>query len=116
MSPLHTALQDLVAYGRDQLDRATAGKDREPYQFWSGWIAALERAVRQVDLTDMDATTRPETFARELEALINRFSQEHLSNTPDWILAEYLLLCLSAWNHSTTRREAWYGRVPGETA
>jgi hypothetical protein len=57
-----------------------------------------------------------DTFEQELEALINRYSQENLSNTPDFILAEFLLLCLVAWNHATTERERWYGRIPRETA
>jgi hypothetical protein len=57
-----------------------------------------------------------ETFERELESLINRFSQENASNTPDFILAEYLLLCLAAWNRGVTAREKWYGREPRETA
>lgn len=53
----------------------------------------------------------PETFAQELESLINRFSQENGSNTPDFILAQYLLACLLAWNESVTAREKWYGRM-----
>ena len=50
------------------------------------------------------------TFATELEALINRYSQENASNTPDFILAEYLLACLAAWNRGVVRRAEWYGR------
>ena len=53
----------------------------------------------------------PESFKRELESLINRFSQENGSNTPDFILAQYLLACLQAWNDSVTAREKWYGRT-----
>jgi hypothetical protein len=53
------------------------------------------------------------TFERELESLINRFSQERFSNTPDFILAAYLLACLAAWNAGVTRREEWYGRPSG---
>jgi hypothetical protein len=53
---------------------------------------------------------RPPTFERELESLINRYSQENGSNTPDFILAQYLLRCLEAWNDGITRREQWYGR------
>ena len=50
------------------------------------------------------------TFGRELEFIINQFSQENASNTPDFILATYLLRCLNAWNEGVTRREEWYGR------
>lgn len=53
----------------------------------------------------------PETFEQELEAVINRHSQENASNTPDFILAQFLLSCLAAWNAGVTRRESWYGRA-----
>lgn len=49
-------------------------------------------------------------FQTELEQLINRHSQENASNTPDFILAQYLMICLSAWNITTLQRETWYGR------
>jgi hypothetical protein len=57
-------------------------------------------------------------FAQELEALINRHSQENGSNTPDFILAAFLEACLSAWNQAVMRREEWYGRstLPGRIA
>ena len=50
------------------------------------------------------------TFEAELSALINRYSQENASNTPDFILAQYLTACLAAWNTATQQRETWYGR------
>jgi hypothetical protein len=49
-------------------------------------------------------------FKKELAQLINKYSRENGSNTPDWILAEYLVHCLNAWNSSVNARERWYGR------
>jgi len=49
-------------------------------------------------------------FKKELEQLINKYSMENDSNTPDFILAEYLIKCLDAFNVTLQRREAWYGR------
>ncbi len=49
-------------------------------------------------------------FQKELEDLINRFSKENESNTPDWILASYLNNCLNTFNTATQQRETWYGR------
>lgn len=46
----------------------------------------------------------------ELAAVLNRFCAENDSNTPDFILAEYLLACLRAWNTASVRREQWYGK------
>ena len=49
-------------------------------------------------------------FIKELETLINKYSMENDSNTPDFILAEYLSNCLKTFNTTLQRREAWYGR------
>ena len=53
-----------------------------------------------------------DNFERELTALLNRYSQENASNTPDFILAQYLVACVAAWNTATQQRETWYGRDP----
>jgi hypothetical protein len=53
-----------------------------------------------------------EHFRPALESLINRHSQENGSNTPDFILAKYLVACLKAFDNATAERETWYGRDP----
>lgn len=53
-------------------------------------------------------------FEKELEQLINKHSIENESNTPDFILARYIMNCLQTLNILTDRREAWYGRKPKE--
>lgn len=50
------------------------------------------------------------TFQEELERLINRYSRENGSNTPDFILAEYLAACLKVFDAAVGKRETWYGR------
>ncbi len=54
-------------------------------------------------------------FQKDLKALINRHSIENISNTPDWVLAQYLQSCLLAFETATQQREAWYGRDPRPT-
>lgn len=49
-------------------------------------------------------------FEKDLQRLINCTSQEKVSNTPDFILAQYLKACLDAFNGAVQMREAWYGR------
>ena len=44
----------------------------------------------------------------EITCLINKCSREEDSNTPDFILAEYLMACLSAFEVASNRREVWY--------
>jgi hypothetical protein len=50
------------------------------------------------------------TFQQELEHLVNRYCQENGSNTPDFILAEYLMRCLDTFDQAVNAREGWYGR------
>jgi hypothetical protein len=61
-------------------------------------------------LPGQDRVEQERSFEKELKRLINRHSMENASNTPDFILAKYLLACLEAWNVATQQREQWYGR------
>jgi hypothetical protein len=49
-------------------------------------------------------------FEKELENLINKHSVENKSNTPDFMLAEYLRGCLDLFANIIQQREQWYGR------
>jgi len=51
------------------------------------------------------------TFQDELEALINKHSLERHSNTPDFILAEYMASCLHNFNRAVFARTKWYAPV-----
>ena len=53
------------------------------------------------------------TFQKRLEELINSCSMENGSDTPDFILAEYLRKCLQAFDDTVLARERWYGRDAG---
>jgi hypothetical protein len=48
----------------------------------------------------------------DIESAINRVSAENGSNTPDFILAQYLIDCLAAYDRAVMAREKWYGREP----
>lgn len=49
-------------------------------------------------------------FSKELTDLINRCSKENESNTPDFILAQYIEGALAAFTTAVQQRETWYGR------
>jgi hypothetical protein len=49
-------------------------------------------------------------FEQDLEHLLNRYSLEGSSDTPDFILARYLRRCLENYNEALQEREKWYGR------
>jgi hypothetical protein len=54
------------------------------------------------------------TFAQELAKLLNKYSIENDSGTPDFILAEYIRVTLWAFSTAMAQREAWYGREQDE--
>jgi hypothetical protein len=56
------------------------------------------------------------SFVQKLENLINSYSIENESNTPDYILAAYIRESLNAYNNAINARENWYGRGPKKYA
>lgn len=57
-----------------------------------------------------------ESFRDKLEHLINAHSMENGSNTPDFVLAEFLADALRAFDKATKERSRWYGHEPRENA
>ena len=49
-------------------------------------------------------------FEKDLAELINRYSKENESDTPDFILARYMNSVLENFNAAINDREQWYGR------
>jgi hypothetical protein len=47
-------------------------------------------------------------FVHALSSLINSYSKENGSNTPDFVLAEYLEGCLKDFDAATNQRTNWY--------
>lgn len=45
---------------------------------------------------------------KKLSELLNSESRENESNTPDSILAEYMINCLDAFELANNKREVWY--------
>ena len=56
----------------------------------------------------MIEVTKREAFARELKQLINKYSLEDGSDTPDFVLAEHLIRSLELFHLSTNVRKSWY--------
>jgi hypothetical protein len=72
--------------------------------------ANIKRAEEQT------STHRDFAFAEDLRTLLNRYSKENSSDTPDFVLAPYLIICLRAFDKATKAREEWYGRPAGDGA
>ncbi len=50
-----------------------------------------------------------EKLISEIAGKINEVCRENDSNTPDFILGEYLVLCLESFELASNRREVWFG-------
>ena len=48
-----------------------------------------------------------EEFAKELTSLINKHCVENETNTPDFILSDYLMNCLEAYHSLNIKKEVW---------
>jgi hypothetical protein len=80
-----------------------------------GW---LERTtIEEIDLDDapeayaggMDPSERYTRFRDELESLINSRSMENGSDTPDFMLAAFMVDVLMAFDTLMRKRDGWYG-------
>ena len=56
-----------------------------------------------------------EEIKKDLSGILNKHSLENETNTPDFILAEYLLNCLLAFNSSFKQRTEWYSKTTPTT-
>lgn len=65
----------------------------------------------------MQSVHEEKSFLRDLEQLINSYSRENNSNTPDFLLAEFIGGCLDVYEHTTKERDRWYSVVlcPGKS-
>jgi hypothetical protein len=81
----------------------------EEFMF-SGWGGSLDECELAVVENRLPAPPpeRPK-LDKALASLLNSYSAENGSNTPDFILAEYMLSCLRAFERASRDREAWYG-------
>ena len=61
------------------------------------------------DIPVSEATQGRPTFQKSLEILLNNYSMERTGgNTPDYMLAEYLTMCLTAFGKVVNERQEWY--------
>jgi hypothetical protein len=52
--------------------------------------------------------SEPSDFKKELTVLLNKHSKENGSNTPDFILSNFILNCLQAFDNAVLQRQSWY--------
>ncbi len=87
----------------------------QPYMdgLWRlGPLYVPQDGEESIDTKEESATLEeePATLERDISAVLNRHSAENDSNTPDFILAQFLIGCLAVWDIGVQQRETWYGR------
>lgn len=77
---------------------------------------AMAAGDDSLGFTASEFAERQTSFRKGLETLLNQHSRENESNTPDFILADYLTGCLRAFDSAVRMRADWYGRMdkPGQ--
>lgn len=62
----------------------------------------------KVVITRMRGFMKRKEFRNELAALLNKHSLENVPNTPDYILADFLITCLDALDGAVNTRNIWH--------
>jgi hypothetical protein len=70
----------------------------------------IEESKEIIALHDSMPKQKSQTLVQELASILNRRSLENGSNTPDFILADYLSRCLVLFDDTTNARATWYGQ------
>jgi len=73
-------------------------------EFWQ----ALAALTQQPAAVDGAWETAPPDLYNEISSVLNKHSAESGSNTPDYVLAQFLLESMTAFNAATNRRDAHY--------
>jgi len=61
---------------------------------------------------NVQENVREHSFRKDIEDMINIHSKENSSNTPDFILAEYLSDCLEIFDKAVNKREKYFEDNP----
>ena len=69
----------------------------------------IEKSAGDIIQEKLDNNKPVSDFQSDLRKLINRHSKENDSDTPDFILAEYLNNCLENFNNIIRKRESQKG-------
>lgn len=73
-------------------------------------LKAIARMIPSRQSHSDDQTFKDSPLYKELQALLNRYSVENVSDTPDFILAGFLLRQLDVFNDALNARRAWYNQ------
>ena len=91
--------------------QATITKNTDQFTstfFGTGQLSGGEWIVKDQAKLNLKLDGEDKQFQQELVIAINKCTRENASNTPDFILADYLLDCLKAFDFAVRARTEWY--------
>ncbi len=96
---------------RQAVEAAFTALTGKPSEFnFTGWGGMLNEGELAVVENRAPVYEPRPTLEQALQSLLNRYSAENGSNTPDFILATYMLASLKAFETASLERERWYGK------
>lgn len=95
----------LLDMGFDEIEQAEDGVDFET----NSQIAKTLATHEAIDALCDPVIVETQSFESELISLINKYSKENASNTPDYVLSAFLAGCLKSWEMATKERDKHHG-------
>jgi hypothetical protein len=93
----------------------TNGTDAEAVQAGKDVHAETADAYMAMSPSEPMLRTEPKMPLHDaLAEVINRYSIENYSNTPDFVLGSFLAMVTEAWGDTVRARDDWHGVPPGE--
>lgn len=102
---IDSAGDSLLEFREDEYNYVT----ETPEQIMALIDGPADRDALVVEADSNAPAQRDVEFTRALAALVNCHSRENGSDTPDYLLADYLMGCLRAYEAATAARDKWCG-------
>ena len=102
---IDSAGDSLLEFREDEYNYVT----ETPEQIMALIDGPADRDALVVEADSNAPAQRDVEFTRALAALVNCHSREIGSDTPDYLLADYLMGCLRAYEAATAARDKWCG-------
>lgn len=89
---------------------------------WTSAIVVVPNLYRNLEMNASDnpaAIPSVDPYSdlrKDITSVLNRHSAENGSDTPDFLLAQFLLDCLKAFDLATINRDKWSGFKDGTKA
>jgi hypothetical protein len=101
-----------AAYSQREADMDTPSENNRAYAEAEKAIQDYAKSYAAGLISEPDTPNAEDEKLREQISKINEYSLENGSDTPDFILAQYLDDCLQTYNAALKARDKWYGFKP----